>query len=153
MDKFIEYLVDLFSYTCSDDWSFVSKRPGKNENYYISTYRDNIRNRNVCLVVHMDDDQVYTWFLENDVIHFGLNDFGDPMVTFSTKSLLDELDSDQDIDTPDNGIEEILLEFGMPAEFFHSEAMEGYYYIESLEKTKTYLESLGFVHDTDLVDD
>lgn len=71
------------------------------------------------------------------------------MVTFSTKSLLD---SDQDIGTPENGIEEILLEFGMPEEFFHSEAMDGYYYIESFEKTKTYLESLGFEHDTNLVD-
>lgn len=103
--------------------------------------------------VHTDYDQVYTWFLENDVIHFGLNDFGDLMVTFSTKSLLDELGSDQDIDTPDNGIEEILLEFGMPEEFFHSEATEGYYYIVSFEKTKTYLESLGFEHDINLVDD
>lgn len=153
MDQFIEYLVNLFTHTNTDDWSFVSKRPGKNENYYISTYRDNIRNRNVCLVVHTVNDQIYTWFLENDVIHFGLNDFGDLMVTFATKSLLDELESDQDIDEPENGIEEILLEFGMPKEFFRSETMEGYYYIESFEKTKTYLESLGFVHDTKLVEE
>lgn len=160
MNNFVEFLVNLFTNTNENNWTFVSSRPGKADHYKVVTYHDNTRNQNVCMVVHNADNKLYTWFLENDVIHFGLCDTDECMVTFATKSSLDA-SSDEDIEF-EEGIEEeiilefgesfgeILLEFGMPKEFLNSEAVEGYYYTDSLEKTKTFLESIGFVHDENL---